>query len=201
MFVSPPKFIQKFFPSLICVQQNSDKIWLTFDDGPTPEVTPFILSVLKEENIKATFFLVGEQIEKYPTLFQSIIADGHIVANHSYSHKNGWITCNKKYFTDIEKCQKLMPNNKLYRPPYGKISPIQILKLKKKYTLVLWDVLSWDFSQKITQRKVKGNIIRNTKKGSIIVFHNNHKSYKNLGILKETLQELKKKGFEFSTSW
>ena len=94
-----------------------------------------------------------------------------------------------------------MPNNKLYRPPYGKISPLQILKLKKKYTLVLWDVLSWDFSQKITQRKVKGNVIRNTKEGSIIVFHNNHNSYKNLGILKETLQELKKKGFEFSTSW
>lgn len=201
MFVSPPKFIQKFFPSLICVQKNSDKIWLTFDDGPTPEVTPFILSVLKEENIKATFFLVGEQIEKYPALFQSIITDGHIVANHSYSHKNGWITCNKKYFNDIEKCQKLMPNNKLYRPPYGKISPLQILTLKQKYTLVLWDVLSWDFSQKITQRKVKENVIRNTKEGSIIVFHNNHTSYKNLGILKETLQELKKKGFEFSTSW
>ena len=202
MFVKTPKFIQSLFPSLVWRKESSEKnIWLTFDDGPTPEVTPFILSVLKEENIKATFFLVGEQIEKYPTLFQSIITDGHIVANHSYSHKNGWITCNKKYFTDIEKCQKLMPNNKLYRPPYGKITTAQISLLKEKYKIILWDVLSWDFSKKTTPKRVKQNVIRNTKEGSIIVFHNNHNSYKNLGILKETLQELKKKGFEFSTSW
>jgi len=202
VFVNPSKFIQFFFPSLVWRKKNSENnIWLTFDDGPTPEVTPYILQVLKQEKIKATFFLVGEQIEKYPALFQSIITDGHIVANHSYSHKNGWKTCNKKYFNDIEKCQKLMPQNKLFRPPYGKITTAQISLLKEKYKIILWDVLSWDFSKKTTPKRVKQNVLKNTKNGSIIVFHNNQKSFRNLRVLKKTVQELKKQGFHFSTTW
>ncbi|MBC8302908.1 MAG: polysaccharide deacetylase family protein [Pelagibacterales bacterium] len=203
MFVKTPKFIQKLFPSITWRKENAqNNIWLTFDDGPHQESTPFILNVLKEEQVKATFFLVGEQMEKHPELLNQIISEGHIVANHSYSHKNGWLSNNSTYFNDIEKCQKLIPENKLFRPPYGKISPLQISHLKKNYKIILWDVLSWDFSLYNTPKKVKESVLKNTVSGSIIVFHNNKKSFKNLQpILKETIQELKQKGFSFSTTW
>ena len=203
MFVKTPKFIQKLFPSITWRKENAqNNIWLTFDDGPHQESTPFILNVLKEEQVKATFFLVGEQMEKHPELLNQIISEGHKVANHSYSHKNGWLSNNSTYFNDIEKWQQLIPENKLFRPPYGKISPLQISHLKKNYKIILWDVLSWDFSLYNTPKKVKESVLKNTVSGSIIVFHNNKKSFKNLQpILKETIQELKQKGFSFSTTW
>ena len=203
MFVTTPKFIQALFPSLIWRKETLNKnIWLTFDDGPSPHVTPWILSILKKENIKATFFLIGQKIEEFPELVGAIVKDGHTIANHSYSHKNGWLTNKEKYLEDIDRCQALMPNNKLFRPPYGKITKAQIAVLKDKYKIILWDVLSYDFQQNISPKRVQENIIKNTKEGSIIVLHNNLKSYKNLEpILKETIQILKKKGFRFSTTW
>lgn len=203
MIVKPPKFVQRILKSFIWRHNNEDNnIWLTFDDGPDSKVTPFILQILKIHQIKATFFLVGEQISKYPEMLDIILNDGHIVANHSYSHKNGWFTNTKSYVNDVEKCQFFMPGNKLYRPPYGKITPIQTRTLKKKYKIVLWDVLSYDFSEKIKPKKIKENIIKNTTKGSIIVLHNNSKSYNNLKlILHQTILELKQKGFNFSTTW
>lgn len=203
MFVKVPKFIQKSYSSLIFRKENSkNQIWLTFDDGPCKKATPFILKVLEEEKIKATFFLIGKQIEKCPDLYQSIIKAGHCVGNHSYSHKNGWLSCSKSYIKDVEKCQKLMPENKLFRPPYGKMSALQIHKLKKKFTLIAWNVFSWDFLRNINPEKVKENVLKNIDHGSIVVFHNNQKSYTKLKpILKETIQELKRKGFSFSFTW
>jgi len=203
LFVTTPKFIQALFPSLVWRKQTLDKkIWLTFDDGPAPEVTLWILSVLKKENVKATFFLVGQQIEKFPELADAIIKDGHTIANHSYSHKNGWITNKEKYLEDIENCQVLMPNNKLFRPPYGKITTAQISVLKEKYKIILWDVLSYDFQQNRSSKRVQENIIKNTKAGSIIVMHNNLISFKNLQpILENTIQKLKAKGYNFSATW
>ena len=111
------------------------------------------------------------------------------------------LTSKEKYVKDIDRCQQLMPHNKLFRPPYGRITQAQISLLKEKYKIILWDVLSWDFSKIINPKKVKQNILKNTKNGSIIVFHNNKKSFRNLSVLKETLQELKKQGFCFSTTW
>jgi peptidoglycan/xylan/chitin deacetylase (PgdA/CDA1 family) len=189
LFATTPKFIQALFPSLVWRKETLNKeIWLTFDDGPEPDVTPWILSVLKKENITATFFLVGEQIEEFPELVGAII--------------NGWLCTKEKYIADIEKCQELMPNNKLYRPPYGKITKAQITLLKEKYKIILWDVLSWDFQQNTSPERVQGNILKNTKEGSIIVLHNNQKSHKNLfPILEDTIQKLKEKGFSFSATW
>ena len=203
MFVTTPKFIQALFPSLVWRKETLDKeIWLTFDDGPNPEVTPWILSVLKKENVKATFFLVGQQIEEFPELVVNIIKDGHTIANHSYSHKNGWLTNKEKYLEDIENCQVLIPNNKLFRPPYGKITKAQITALKGRYKIILWDVLSYDFKQNTSPKKVQENIIQNTTSGSIIVMHNNQMSFKNLEpILGKTIQQLKAKGYNFSTTW
>jgi len=203
LFVTIPKCIQALFPSLVWRKETlNNKIWLTFDDGPTAEVTPWILSVLKKENVTATFFLVGQQIEKFPELLDAIIKDGHTIANHSYSHKNGWLTNKEKYLEDIENCQALMPNNKLFRPPYGKITKAQIIALKKKYRIILWDVLSYDFQQNRSPKRVQENIINNTSAGSIIVMHNNQMSFKNLEpILENTIQQLKEKGYSFSSTW
>ena len=203
MLATTPKFIQALFPSLIWRKETKNKeIWLTFDDGPDPDITPWILAVLKKENVKATFFLVGEQIEEFPELVGAIIKEGHTIANHTYSHKNGWLTAKEKYIADVEKCQELMPKNKLFRPPYGKITKAQIELLKDYYKIILWDVLSWDFQQNTSPKRVQENILKNTKEGSIIVLHNNQKSYKNLhSILEETIQILKEKGFCFSTTW
>ena len=203
MFVTIPKFIQALFPSLIWRKDTQDKtIWLTFDDGPSPQVTPWILSVLKKEKIKATFFLVGQQIEEFPKLTDAIVKDGHTIANHSYSHKNGWLTNKEKYLEDIENCQALMPNNKLFRPPYGKVTKVQIAVLKEKYKIILWDVLSYDFKQNTSSKRVQENIIQNTTSGSIILMHNNLMSFKNLQpILEKTIQQLKAKGYNFSTTW
>lgn len=203
MLATTPKFIQALFPSLIWRKETKNKeIWLTFDDGPDPDITPWILAVLKKENVKATFFLVGEQIEEFPELIGAIIKEGHTIANHTYSHKNGWLTAKEKYIADVEKCQELMPKNKLFRPPYGKITKAQIELLKDYYTIILWDVLSWDFQQNTSPKRVQENILKNTKEGSIIVLHNNQKSYKNLHpILEKTIQILKEKGFFFSTTW
>ena len=203
MFATTSKFIQALFPSLVWRKETKNKeIWLTFDDGPDPDITPWILAVLRKENVKATFFLVGEQIEKFPELVGAIIKEGHTIANHTYSHKNGWLTAKEKYIADVEKCQELMPKNKLFRPPYGKITKAQIELLKDYYKIILWDVLSWDFQQNTSPKRVQANILKNTKEGSIIVLHNNQKSYKNLHpILEETIQILKEKGFCFSTTW
>ena len=119
-----------------------------------------------------------------------------------YSHKNGWLTNKEKYLEYIENCQVLMPNNKLFRPPYGKITKAQITSLKEKYKIILWDVLSYDFKQSTNSKKIQENIIQNTTSGSIIVMHNNQKSFKNLQpILEKTIQELKAKGYNFSTTW
>ena len=203
MFVKPPKIVRLFYPNLVWKkEEETKKLWLTFDDGPHPDVTPWILSVLNAEQIKATFFLVGRQMEEFPELVNEIEKAGHLIANHSYSHKNGWITDDSTYFQDIERCQKLIPENKLYRPPYGKLSFTQIHKLKKDYKLILWDVLSMDFSKSITTSRIKNNVLNNVENGSIIVFHNNQKSLKNLkSVLKEVIAELKKKGYTFSTIW
>tara|TARA_A100001234_G_scaffold217957_1_gene226156 strand:- start:830 stop:1435 length:606 start_codon:yes stop_codon:yes gene_type:complete len=201
LFVKPLAFFRFLYPSLIWKKAGSKKIWLTFDDGPTPEVTEFILSVLKSEKILATFFLVGKDILKNQLIYQKIKADGHTIGNHTNSHLNGWKTSSKKYIQDIEKCQELMKENVLFRPPYGKITSRQILSLKKKYKLILWDILSYDFKEK-NPTKLKNNILENISDGSIVVFHNNKKSYE---ILKKTLKniiiELKGMGYSFSSSW
>ena len=201
MFVKTIAFFRFLYPSLIWKKKGAKKIWLTFDDGPTPEVTEYILSVLKSEKILATFFLVGQDILNNQRIYQKIKADGHTIGNHTNSHLNGWKTCSKKYIQDIEKCQELMKENVLFRPPYGKMTSKQILNLKKKYKLILWDILSYDFKEK-NPTKLKSNVLDNISDGSIVVFHNNTKSYK---LLKETLRdiivELKGMGYSFSSSW
>ena len=213
MFTKVPNFIQRFFPNIIWKKTNNEKkIWLTFDDGPEEEVTEFILETLKKLNIKASFFLIGKNIQEFPELTKEIIKKGHIIGNHSFSHLNGFKSKNEEYIYDIELGQKLINEKlvemgitnkiKIFRPPYGRILPRQIKRLKENYKIVMWDVFSWDFKKNISPEKIYNNVIDNVTEGSILVFHNNKKSLNNLKLtLEDTLIKLKEKGFVFSTTW
>lgn len=213
MFTKVPNFIQRFFPNIIWKKITDEKkIWLTFDDGPEKEVTEFILETLKKLNIKASFFLIGKNIQEFPELTKEIIKKGHIIGNHSFSHLNGFKSKNEEYIYDIELGQKLINEKlvemgitnkiKIFRPPYGRILPRQIKRLKENYKIVMWDVFSWDFKKNISPEKIYNNVIDNVTEGSILVFHNNKKSLYNLKLtLEDTLIKLKEKGFVFSTTW
>ena len=213
MFTKVPNFIQRFFPNIIWKKRTDEKkIWLTFDDGPEEEVTEFILETLKKLNIKASFFLIGKNIQAFPELTKAIIKEGHVVGNHSFSHLNGFKSKNEEYIYDIELGQKLINEKlvemgitnkiKIFRPPYGRILPQQIKRLKENYKIVMWDIFSWDFKKNISPEKIYNNVIDNVVEGSILVFHNNKKSLNNLKlILEDTLVKLKEKGFVFSTTW
>ena len=198
-----PKLFHFLFPSLVWKKNTSKKkIWLTFDDGPTPEITSFVLDVLHTFNAKATFFCLGKQIKKYPEVINRIKKDGHYIGNHSYSHQNGYTTCKKKYLADVESCKKFIPESSIFRPPFGNLYPWQISKLKKQYKIIMWDVMSKDFDNRTNEEDCYYNVVNNVEPGSIVLFHDNKKSFKNLkSALPRILKKLKIDGYSFSTTW
>lgn len=170
-FTKIPPFIQGMFKNYLWHGDRSKKeVFLTFDDGPHPESTPFILDILSTYKVQATFFCLGENIEKHPQLFQRIKEEGHQVGNHSYSHLSGWSTSTKKYVDDVNHANKLI-NSKLFRPPYGRITPQQAKVLSKNYKIVMWDVMPGDFDERRTEKEVVNNVIRHMDCGSVIVLH------------------------------
>ncbi|MGA3014990.1 MAG: polysaccharide deacetylase family protein, partial [Bacteroidales bacterium] len=154
-------------------------IYLTFDDGPIPEVTPDVLNILKENKIKATFFSVGDNVKKHPDVFASLIAEGHAIGNHTFHHLNGWKTPPAEYLDDVNHCNELL-NTKLFRPPYGKVTPSQYFLLRKKYKIILWSALSGDYHAGISKEQCLSNVIESTGPGSIVVFHDSLKAKENL---------------------
>ena len=198
-----PIILPQLFPSLIWEKSTIEKkVWLTFDDGPTPKITPFVLDTLLFYNVKATFFCLGKQVLKHPEILQRIKAEGHSIGNHSFSHTNGFTTCTKKYLKDIEKCQQIILETKLFRPPFGNIYPWQIAKLKKEYKIIMWDVLAWDFKKNTSKEKCYSNVVSNVENGSIIVLHDNEKSFENLQFaLPKIIETLKERAFTFSATW
>ena len=202
MFVKTPSITKYLFPSLVWKKNTyQKKIWITFDDGPDEKVTPYLINVLEKFNIKATFFIIGNQAKKYPELVKLIINNGHKIGNHSFSHLNGFSTNNNKYLEDVEQAKKYIDSD-IFRPPYGKITPFQIKKLKKDFKIIMWDIMSWDFKENIYPNKIYKNVIDNVENGSIILFHNNLKSYINLkNSLEIILEKLKEKEYQFSTTW
>lgn len=205
LWVKTNKIIKELFSNYIwSIPTNEPKVYLTFDDGPTPEITEWVLEQLKQYNAKAAFFCIGNNIEKHPEIFKKVIAEGHSIGNHTFNHVKGWKTSNKMYFEEVQNCeesiQKLSaatPQPKLFRPPYGKIKPSQSKVLRKEgYKIIMWDVLSVDFDTTITPEKCLGNVIENIDNGSIIVFHDSIKAFPNLEYaLPKTLDFLKNKGF------
>ena len=202
MFVKTPSIAKYLFPSLVW-KKNTDqkKIWITFDDGPDEKVTPYLINVLAEFNIKATFFIIGNQAKKHPELVKLIINSGHKIGNHSFSHLNGFSTDNNKYLEDVEQAKKYIDSD-IFRPPYGKITPFQIKNLKRDFKIIMWDIMSWDFKENISSNKILRNVMDNVESGSIILFHNNLKSYNNLKkSLKIILEKLKEQEYQFSATW
>jgi len=199
MRIKPPSLARLFFPQLVWdIETDSKEIFLTFDDGPHPEITPRVLEILDEYDAKATFFCVGENVEKYPETYTSILQKGHRCGNHSYNHLNGWKTNNEQYFENIKQCGQLIESN-LFRPPYGRIKPSQIKVLKQKFKIIMWSVVSFDFSKNTSPAQCLDNAIRFAKAGSIVVFHDSEKASTNLFYaLPKFLEYFIERGYKFS---
>jgi peptidoglycan/xylan/chitin deacetylase (PgdA/CDA1 family) len=204
--IKVPKIIKLlFFNQVWNIPNTENTIYLTFDDGPTPEITERVLEILDNHHIKATFFCIGDNVRKHPEIVQKIISKQHSAGNHTYSHLKGWKTKTKTYISNTEACEiKLnslfkIRNSKLFRPPYGKITPWQSYKLRKLgYKIIMWDVLSKDYDASISAEKCYENVIKNVSSGSIIVFHDSNKAKENvLNSLEKTIETLKSKGFKF----
>ena len=191
-----PNWFNLVFPNLIWRFKKKEKtIYLTFDDGPSKDLTNWILKELDKFNAKATFCCLGKNVKEYNENFNLICEQGHQIGNHTYNHLNGWISSNRTYLEDIKKCQKLT-KTKLFRPPFGRISPLQIRKLKKEFKIIMWDVNCWDFDR--NRKNDVSKILKSIDKGSIILLHDNIKAEEKLKIiLPEILKHFSKKGYSF----
>lgn len=178
---------------------NEHKVYLTFDDGPIPEATPFILDTLRERGIKATFFLVGDNVRKYPELYEQIKHDGHSIGNHTFNHMGGARHMIHTYQKNIEKADELLHTH-LFRPPHGWMRPDQYAWLSRKYKVVMWDLVTRDYSTLLTADDVLYNIKMYARNGSIITFHDSLKSIDKLHTaLPQSLDWLTEQGYEFGT--
>ncbi|RFN59564.1 polysaccharide deacetylase family protein [Marixanthomonas ophiurae] len=205
-----PKFVQRIYPKRIwALPNNENKVYLTFDDGPIPEVTPWVLDTLKKYNAKATFFCIGDNIKKHPEIFQRIISEGHSVGNHTFHHLNGWKTETQSYVDNVLLFKKeiqstryshLAPRTSLFRPPYGKITSKQANLLQQKgYKIVMWSVLSYDYDASVSEEKCLQNVLQNIDTGTIIVFHDSIKAQKNLRyVLPKVLEYCIKNNFSLN---
>lgn len=174
--VKIPGVVRKLFPAITWEIRSEDPVlYLTFDDGPTPEITDQVLSVLDKYNAKATFFCIGRNVERHPDVYQNAVKAGHSIGNHTYSHLKGWYTPDKEYFSDIALAAQFIHSH-LYRPAYGMITPAQLKYLKTSYRIVLWDVMSYDFAYNTSPEKCLRNVILNARSGSIVVFHDSLKA-------------------------
>ncbi len=198
-FVNSPYIIKKLYKQNLIweIHSKEKNIYLTFDDGPNHETSIWILKTLDNFDAKASFFCVGNNIKKNPDILKKILAAKHTIGNHTFNHINGWKTKTDDYIKNVLKCNKYIETS-LFRPPYGKIRPLQIHRLKEKYNIILWSVLSYDFDKNVTKQECLKNVIANTKKGSIVVFHDNTKAKDNLFYaLPRFLEYFTKKGYKF----
>ena len=201
-FIKTPRILKQLFAKYTwSFFTNKKEIYLTFDDGPIPQVTEFVLDQLHNFNAKATFFCIGDNIRKHPAVFSRIVNEGHSVGNHTFNHLNGWKSSNTAYIENISKCESLLPNQKtkLFRPPYGKIKRKQAKQLlASDYKIIMWDVLSADFDSSITKEKCLQNVLENAQNGSIIVFHDSIKASDKLYYaLPKVLKEFSQRGYDF----
>ncbi|WP_299105085.1 polysaccharide deacetylase family protein [uncultured Tenacibaculum sp.] len=206
--IKTPRIIKKiFFNYTWCFSSKQKEVYLTFDDGPTPEVTSFVLDVLKKYNANATFFCIGKNIDNHPELFKRIMDEGHTIGNHTQNHFNGWKHSVENYLMNVETCERAMQKfrdttseqKRLFRPPYGKIKASQARELKRKgYEIIMWDVLSADFDTRISKEQCLKNVFENVENGSVVVFHDSVKASERLCYaLPKVLEKLSEKGFSF----
>jgi len=197
-----PALFQYLFPQYLWKKKTEEKvIYLTFDDGPIPEVTSWVIDCLRTYNAKATFFCVGDNVRKHPEIFQMILADGHAIGNHTYHHFNGKTTRDEKYLESVRLCDdefnKQQVKSYLFRPPYGRLKASQRKALPER-EIIMWSVLSKDYLQTISPAKILKASIDATEKGSIIVFHDNVKAFQNLTqVLPAYLEHFYQLGYRF----
>ena len=178
---------------------NTDKkvVYLTFDDGPIPEITPWVLDLLDKYNIKATFFCVGDNVRKYPEIYQMVQDRGHIVGNHTFHHVQGLKITTKSYVKDVEKAEELI-KSKLFRPPHGHMRLPQFYALRDKYKIIMWDVVTRDYSHLMTSDDVFKVVKKYTRNGSIIVFHDSIKAGNRMKeALPRSIEWLLEQGYTF----
>ena len=204
-FVKTPGWLKRIYDSYIWSIPVNDKIlYLTFDDGPHPEATPFVLKELKKYNALATFFCIGKNVVSYPAIYKQLINEGHSVGNHTYNHLNGWKTGNDDYLKDIALASHEI-DSELFRPPYGRITSFQAKNLRsamkgKEPKVIMWDVLSGDFDIDCTPQQCLANVLLATVSGSIIIFHDSEKAFPNLAYtLPRILNYFSEKGYLFKS--
>ncbi|HOO09464.1 MAG TPA: polysaccharide deacetylase family protein [Cyclobacteriaceae bacterium] len=200
MFFRTPPILPLLYPRLVWrVPTDQNKIYLTFDDGPVPGPTEFVLDQLNVFKAKATFFCIGSNVEKNQTIFSQILNAGHAVGNHTQNHRKGWATSNDEYIKDIMACQNLMKGTTLFRPPYGRIKRSQARQLGL-FKIIMWDVLSYDYSRSVTEARCLKGVVRAVRPGSIVVFHDSYKAEKKMTrVLPLFLDHFAQKGFAFET--
>ena len=196
--ITTPKILRLFYPSFLWeMPKGEKKIYLTFDDGPHPTITPQVLEILKKFNAKATFFCIGNNVNKYKDTFELIKNEGHAVGNHTFNHERGWKTKTKDYVNSVIEANALI-QSPLFRPPHGRIKFSQIRNLKKDFQIVAWTVISYDWDKSLSPDDCYNNVIKNAGDGSIIVFHDSEKAVNNMiPALTKVLEYYTDKGFIF----
>lgn len=206
-----PFFLPKIYPSLLWrVPTAKKEIFLTFDDGPVNGATEFVLEELKKVNAQATFFCIGDNVRKHPDVFEKVLREGHVIGNHTFNHLKGWSTSLERYLENIEACEAqivnhrsqntnlIPPSPRFFRPPYGRITFKQIKSLRKKYQIVMWDVLTHDYSKNISRQNCLNGSLRAARPGSIVVFHDSLKAERNLThVLPRFLEHFASEGYKF----
>ena len=199
MFIEqPPQFIRQLYPRA-CWRMNASEraVYLTFDDGPIPEVTPWVLDVLDRYHIKATFFMVGDNVRKHPDEYKMVVERGHRIGNHSFNHLKGFKETTKHYLNNIDKADTYLSSN-LYRPPHGFMRLKQYRALNKRYRIIMWDLVTRDYNSKLTGEEVLNKVKRYARPGSIITFHDSLRSVNNLHYaLPRAIEWLLAEGYEF----
>ena len=209
--VKTPKVVPKLFPNYVWrIETERKELYLTFDDGPTADITPWVLDTLKTFNAKATFFCIGKNVKNHPDIFNRILTEGHSIGNHTYSHMKGWRNKTPEYIKNFLLAEKIIKSEirnqgsklqKLFRPPYGQIKPQQGTKiLEQGYKIIMWDVLSFDWDKTVSQENCLDNVLSKSKQGSIIVFHDSVKASRNMQFaLPKVLEHFSNKGFQFKS--
>jgi peptidoglycan/xylan/chitin deacetylase (PgdA/CDA1 family) len=199
-FIKPPYWVRKIYKHAVFNKPSEQLVvYLTFDDGPIPEITPWVLETLAQYKAQATFFCIGDNVRKYPEVFNAVKASGHSIGNHTFNHLNAWKVSKTAYLQNIEQCSALV-NSRLFRPPYGKITPALLKHLTQvlNYEVILWDVLSADFDTTITGEQCYHNVMNNVQNGSIIIFHDSLKAEERLRYaLPRVLKFLQEREFTF----
>ena len=199
--VKTPWWLKKIYPGLVWRMPGEEKmVYLSFDDGPHPEITPFVLEQLKRYGASATFFCIGKNVNAYPQIYRQILLEGHRVGNHTQNHLNGWKVADDRYIENVREAAKYV-DSELFRPPYGRIGALQAKVLKGapfNYRIVMWDVLSGDFDVSLDAQRCARNVTRHAGPGSIVVFHDSEKAFDRLrDALPVVLEHFSEKGYRF----